>query len=607
MSFFTNEELDLHNNFISLTELRSDVIPFHCFQQATCITFLYNIARMIAKMNNIPPRISNCLLSLANPLRHSEEFFKIIISKANDLIVWNYISELLLHNKYNEAEKTLPAQIEGPSTPPPHHSTGEPEVSTPIRCDSGSNSTFHNQTHGYQKALIALELKGSVAKGVQGFHERFYEPHYADGDIDDWKEVCKSKTEIWLTKGPADFERSSLTFFQWISDKVKSTKRCFYGCGRPLHGARHGAARICDIVLVKRLEGDEHTDAIDGKKNHDWRDVLVLGEFKSNANEDFSQDILLQLASYVRKVYGAQPGRRFVHAFTICGNILRFYLFDRAGVSISPSTDISLENNQLALLKAMRAYLAMTPSQLGFDERYKNEIGDPFLPSSTKEIPEYLYLKSGDQNMPLRFKIIRVLYAALSLVSRGTVCYLAVDLQANTECVIKSSWRSTERVPEAKFYMAAIKSGVLGFSEIVYTSDDKVEMKASSNPEENPNIRQGLTKPNSFPDTLSGDNAGETTHSARSKGKRSGEHKDNKGSKKSKPNPTSSRTHTILTSGMLGRELLERAGPMNGVSHTAFENALYVIETLEALSDAIKCMLFSFLFHSSALPIFNSN
>ncbi|PMD50233.1 uncharacterized protein K444DRAFT_546501, partial [Hyaloscypha bicolor E] len=76
---------------------------------------------------------------------------------------------------------------------------------------------------------------------------------------------------------------------------------------------------------------------------HDWSNVLVIGEHKQNPDEDRSAKTLVQLAGYVREVFGSQPERRFVPGFTICGSMMRLWVFDRSGPYNSEKFDIHKE------------------------------------------------------------------------------------------------------------------------------------------------------------------------------------------------------------------------------------------------------------------------
>ena len=109
-----------------------------------------------------------------------------------------------------------------------------------------------------------------------------------------------------------------------------------------------------------------------GKYKHSWKDILVFGEFKASFKEDMRKETILQLSSYVREAFGAQPWRHLVHAFTVCGHIAHFYFFDRVGVSISKSYDISSEKGQELFMHGLLTYMKMTATQLGFDEWHKD-------------------------------------------------------------------------------------------------------------------------------------------------------------------------------------------------------------------------------------------
>jgi hypothetical protein len=45
---------------------------------------------------------------------------------------------------------------------------------------------------------------------------------------------------------------------------------------------------------------------------HDWSNVLVIGEHKQHPDEDCSTKTLVQLSGYSREVFGSQPDRRIV-------------------------------------------------------------------------------------------------------------------------------------------------------------------------------------------------------------------------------------------------------------------------------------------------------
>lgn len=120
---------------------------------------------------------------------------------------------------------------------------------------------------------------------------------------------------------------------------------------------------------------------------HNWVSVLVQGELKACQKVDASAETILQLAGYVCEVFGLQITRMFVYAFTIYGSVLRSYLFDRAGVSISERIHIRKNRvTQQLFTKILQAYVSMGQVQLVFNTNYKyahsdHTNGRVFLPT----------------------------------------------------------------------------------------------------------------------------------------------------------------------------------------------------------------------------------
>lgn len=144
----------------------------------------------------------------------------------------------------------------------------------------------------------------------------------------------------------------------------------------------------------RKLTSDNGTEVEPGPEHtYSWYDVLVPGELKSAPGEDCSPKTVVQLAGYAREVFGSQIDRRFVHAFTICGDIMRCYLFDRAGVSISRGFHIRKSEKTFKLcIKILIGYSTMRPEQFGFDTNYTTANDEPFLPTRSLPMPTYVSL-----------------------------------------------------------------------------------------------------------------------------------------------------------------------------------------------------------------------
>ena len=107
--------------------------------------------------------------------------------------------------------------------------------------------------------------------------------------------------------------------------------RYYISANKVLRGS--GADRKLDIFLSS-------TSTLP-KGEHDWSNVLVIGEHKSNLNEGHSVKTLVELVGYAREVFGSQRDRRFVPGFTICGSVMWLWVFDRSGVYSSEKFDIN--------------------------------------------------------------------------------------------------------------------------------------------------------------------------------------------------------------------------------------------------------------------------
>jgi hypothetical protein len=138
---------------------------------------------------------------------------------------------------------------------------------------------------------------------------------------------------------------------------------------------------------------------------HDWSNVLIIGEHKSNPNEDRSVKTLVQLAGYAREVFGSQPDRRFVPGFTICGSVMRLWVFDRSGSYSSEKFDIHKEPERF--VKVIAGYAIMTDAELGLNTFIKRDGNDKYIVAQEVKI----YLED------------RPIASTKAIVCRGTTCY----------------------------------------------------------------------------------------------------------------------------------------------------------------------------------------
>lgn len=123
------------------------------------------------------------------------------------------------------------------------------------------------------------------------------------------------------------------------------------------------AARKTAIVLYQTSATKKNPKGIQSNNGrYAWKEVLVVGEL-TFARGPFSQllagpnllprlyskparktpgDLFIQLAGYIHEIFYVQSNRRFIHAFTIAGDLLRTWIFHRGGGFESHTCSINL-------------------------------------------------------------------------------------------------------------------------------------------------------------------------------------------------------------------------------------------------------------------------
>ncbi|KFY03989.1 hypothetical protein V490_00032, partial [Pseudogymnoascus sp. VKM F-3557] len=234
-----------------------------------------------------------------------------VVNNAPDEEICSAVSDLVAH--------AGPKQI----TPPTAFENSV--YDTPLRSSSASQRGIE-QTHDEVDQRILEELTGRVYYDVGKFFERYFEGKVWTNNTKDIYENSRHQYAEgrWIGWPEPSAQGPFFEWFMKFQDTVLSglDRRYYTSANKVLRGSE--ADRKLDIFLtpanVALLNGE-----------HDWSNVLVIGEHKQNPDEDGSTKTLLQLAGYAREVFGSQPDRRFVPGFTICGSVMRLWVFDRSG------------------------------------------------------------------------------------------------------------------------------------------------------------------------------------------------------------------------------------------------------------------------------------
>ncbi|KAG9240328.1 hypothetical protein BJ878DRAFT_571127 [Calycina marina] len=353
---------------------------------------------------------------------------ELVVNNAPDVEIWRAV--------FNLIALTSPKQL----TPPTAFENAV--FDTPLRSSSASQKGIE-QTHDEVDRRILEELTGRVYYDVGGFYERYFEGKSWTNNARDIYEESRAQ----YTKGRwSGWPEPSLQgpFFEWFikfQDTVLSGlgRRYYTSANKVLRGSE--ADRKLDIFLAP-------ADIAFQDGEHDWSNVLVIGEHKRNPDEDSSTKTLVQLAGYAREVFGSQPDRRFVLGFTICGTLMRFWVFDRSGPYSSEKFDIHREPERF--VKVIAGYALMTDAELGLNTFIKRDENGKFI-------------VTRDVRISLEDKPIA---STKAIVCRGTTCYRGRRSDSTDwEYVVKFAWPSDKRHREGDFLKLAKERGVKGITE----------------------------------------------------------------------------------------------------------------------------------------------
>ncbi|KAF7867283.1 hypothetical protein EAF04_005366 [Stromatinia cepivora] len=303
-------------------------------------------------------------------------------------------------------------------------------------------SELVEQTHVEVDQRILEELTGRIYYDVGGFYERYFEGKSWADNARDIYEVSRARyTENRWTGWPEP--SFQIKFFEWLmkfQDAIFSglSRKYYTSANKVLRGS--DANRKLDIFLAS-------ADAALPDSEHDWSNVFVIGEHKKNPDQDRSTETLVQLAGYAYEVFGSQPERRFVPGFTICGSIMRLWVFDRSGLYNSENFDIHKEPERF--VKVLTGYAMMSDAELGLNTFIKRDNNSKYIIAQN--------IKISLEDKPIA--------STKAIVCRGTTCYRGRRPgSTNWEYVVKFAWPSDKRQREGELLRMAKEKGVTGIA-----------------------------------------------------------------------------------------------------------------------------------------------
>ncbi|KAF2802994.1 uncharacterized protein BDZ99DRAFT_503654 [Mytilinidion resinicola] len=335
---------------------------------------------------------------------------------SNDADIWRTVFELIARTH--------------PPTPP---TAFEKAVfDTPLRSSSASQRGIE-QTHDEVDQRILEKLTGRVYFDVGGFYERYFEGKcWANTARDIYEESRAQCTEGRWTGWPEPSLQGP--FFEWFmkfQDSVSGLRRKYYtSANKALSGSE--ADRKLDIFLTP-------ADATLPDGEHDWSNVLVIGEHKQNPDEDRSIKTLVQLAG--------------------------------SGPYNSEKFDIHMEPERF--IRVIAGYALMTEAELGLNTFIKRDGNSKYIVVRGVRISQ--------EDHPIA--------SQKAIVCRGTTCYRRRRGDSGAwEHVVKFAWPSDKRQREGDLLKLAKERGVKGIAEWFHHEQITID----ENPDTIAHFRRGM-------------------------------------------------------------------------------------------------------------------
>lgn len=325
---------------------------------------------------------------------------------------------------------------------------------------SFANSSEHRK---YVDVILKMEL-GPMYVGLRDFHEAFFgrvagletaseavfnkcmegnNPHFlVEGGWRGWPEDANQDGVLgWF----ADLSEKLAEFAENYRSSPTRQRRPLVKPNDPIDGSI-GKHKM-HIGYINDPKANKNSTCY-------WSQVLIPGELKSNRSADIPSKAWLDLGRCAGEVLAAQDTRLFVLGFTICGSLMRLWVFDRLGGIASEQFDVNKDG--LRLVTTILGFLWMSEEELGFDPTIMTAGNQRFIDIERNGSTE-------------RLIIDEVIRRVRCIVGRATTCWRAYrEEDPRTLLVIKDSWQYPERDEEGKLLYEATSKGVVNVGRYYY-------------------------------------------------------------------------------------------------------------------------------------------
>ncbi|EDN09515.1 predicted protein [Histoplasma mississippiense (nom. inval.)] len=359
-------------------------------------------------------------------------------------------SGLLSYTWSSEGSQTMKSRtsINGMSVPQstPPASVPPSFDGTPVKSTSSSQKGSE-QTCELMNPRIFEEIHGCTFRDVESFFDKYFEEKDWSGKTD---AICQrvlapDSDGNWAQFPNPPTQNNVLAWwFRLQEDLLSESRGTYYTTASKADLTGSKAERQVDLLLRAR-------GGTPSRNKHNWRDILVVGELKKSTEEIKTKDTLLQMSRYVREVFTAQPTRRFIHAFAVCGTKMEAWVFDRSGPYSSGVIDVYKDSRRF--FQVLVGYTMMSDEELGLDSFIaRDEDGNKSITVKGPGTLDKKVLRLGE-----------ILSFQHAIVCRGTTCFFTNDGQG----VAKFSWVSDKRRPEVELLELACQKNVQGVARII--------------------------------------------------------------------------------------------------------------------------------------------
>lgn len=292
---------------------------------------------------------------------------------------------------------------------------------------------------------IQAELSGCVFRHVKGFYAKYFENQPWSVAVEQAAHVVHPNSARALCRDFLELQ-SQDSFSAWLA-RLQST---FLAEGHIRHHFPSRQVNTSDVSLRAIVYLMVSSDRSKSSSPSLTADARVFGDCSVDAS-DTGLESVSRFCETARQVFQAQPTRRFLHGFQICGSTMELWVFDRSGAYSSEKLDL-VERPDL-LIRIMASYVMMSDEEVGFNSFIRHD-----------GVGSYVAFGNADQDETERLYLDdNPIAAPQYLIGPGTTCYAARTSKSQTaEFAVKFAWREDSNHTERELLELTKERNVWG-------------------------------------------------------------------------------------------------------------------------------------------------